>query len=184
MHFADDNFITLRILIDKAIPFLEGLFEPYAEVVYLPGDGFTAEIVQDADALIIRTRTKCNAALLRGSSVSIIATATIGYDHIDMEYCRENNIKVSTAAGCNARGVLQWFGACLSHLSRRDGWHPRDMRLGVVGVGNVGSLIAEYGAMWGFDVICCDPPRGVEGFVELEEMLPLVDIITFHTPLD
>lgn len=174
----------MKILIDKAIPFLEGLFEPYAEVTYLAGDGFTPEIVHDADALIIRTRTKCNATLLDGSSVRIIATATIGYDHIDLDYCQKNNIKVTTAAGCNARGVLQWVGAGLAYLSKRDGWRPEQIRLGVVGVGNVGSLIAEYGEMWGFDVVCCDPPRGVEGFVSLDEMLPTVDIITFHTPLD
>ncbi len=163
---------------------MEALFEPYAEVIYLSGDGFTPEIVKDADALIIRTRTKCDAALLDGSSVSLIVTATIGYDHIDMGYCKQRGIEVTTAAGCNARGVLQWVGAALAHLSTIDGWQPEQMTLGVVGVGNVGSLIAEYSRMWGFKVLCCDPPRGVDGFITLEEMLPQVDIISFHTPLD
>ncbi|MCC8062317.1 MAG: 4-phosphoerythronate dehydrogenase, partial [Rikenellaceae bacterium] len=103
----------MKIVIDDKIPFIRGVFEPYAEVAYLPGGRIDAETVRDADALIVRTRTRCDAALLEGSAVRMIATATIGYDHIDMEYCRERGIRVATAAGCNARGVLQWFCAAL-----------------------------------------------------------------------
>ncbi|MFI3305466.1 MAG: 4-phosphoerythronate dehydrogenase [Rikenellaceae bacterium] len=176
----------MKIVIDSAIPFLEGLFEPYADVRYAVGREFTPDIIRDADALIIRTRTKCDAALLEGSNVSHIATATIGYDHIDLDYCRERGIAVTTAAGCNARGVLQWIGAALVHLSRREGWQPQERRIGVVGVGNVGRLIVEYCRAWGFDVVCCDPPRALteEGFVELDELLGSCDIVSLHTPLD
>ncbi len=175
----------MKIVIDSAIPFLRGVFEPYAEVCYVAGGSFTSELVKDANALIIRTRTRCNKALLEGSSVSHIATATIGYDHIDLGYCAENGIKVTTAAGCNARGVLQWIGAALTLLSENEGWQPQQRTIGVVGVGNVGSLVAKYCRAWGFEVICCDPPRAEreEGFVELEELLPKCDIVTFHTPL-
>ena len=145
-----------------------------------------ASIDGDADALITRTRTKCNAKLLEGSRVRLIATATIGYDHIDIEYCQSHNIEVVTSAGCNSRGVLQWVGGALSHLASQQGWHPAEQTLGVVGVGNIGRLIAEYGTAWGFRVVCCDPPRQrVEGgdFVELTELLKVADIITLHTPL-
>ncbi len=139
--------------------------------------------------MIIRTRTLCNEALLAGSTVKHIATATIGYDHIDLEYCRNNNIEVTTAAGCNARGVLQWIGAALVQLSKvQGGWQPTQKRLGVVGVGNVGHLIEEYATEWGFKVICCDPPRAKaerdNRFVEFEELLQSCDIVTFHTPLN
>ncbi|MFI3320442.1 MAG: 4-phosphoerythronate dehydrogenase [Rikenellaceae bacterium] len=177
----------MRIIIDSAIPYINGLFEPYAEVLYREGSNFLAEEVRDADALIIRTRTRCNAELLRGSRVRHIATATIGFDHIDLDYCRQNGIKVTTAAGCNARGVLHWFGALMSHLSGRDGWQPTQKRLGVVGVGNVGRLIKEYAEAWGFEVVCCDPLRQIAedlDFVELEELLRQCDIVTLHTPLD
>lgn len=95
-----NNKIT--ILADKAIPFLEGVFEPYANVIYIPGGEIDAESVKDADVLMIRTRTKCNAQLLEGSKVKFIATATIGTDHIDFPYCDSHGIVVRNAPGCNA----------------------------------------------------------------------------------
>ena len=94
----------MKIVADKNVPFLEGVFEPYADVIYLDGKEISREVLMDADAMIIRTRTKCNAALLDGTSVKMIATATIGTDHIDLEYCREKGIKVHNAEGCNAGG--------------------------------------------------------------------------------
>ncbi|MFR9636563.1 MAG: 4-phosphoerythronate dehydrogenase [Rikenellaceae bacterium] len=179
------KFITeVKIIIDSAIPFIEGVFEPFATVVYVAGSKIDREDVRDADALIVRTRTRCDKNLLEGSTIKHIATATIGYDHIDLDYCAKSGIEVTTAAGCNSRGVLQWVGAALSLLSKMEGWQPRQKVLGVIGVGNVGRLIEEYGRAWGFEVICCDPPRGVEGFLELDELLSRADIISLHTPLD
>ena len=178
----------MKIVIDNAIPFLEGVLEPYAEIRYLPGREIAARDVRDADALIVRTRTRCDAALLDGSRVRFIATATIGFDHIDLDYCRRRQIGVATAAGCNARGVLQWIAAVLHHLSQRDGWHPAEKTLGVVGAGHVGELVRRYVASWGFRVLTCDPPRAArEGggdFVPLEEVARHCDLVTFHTPLD
>ncbi len=176
----------MKITIDNAIPFIAGVFEPYAEVQYLAGERFDAESVRDSDALIVRTRTKCNAALLDGSRVHLIATATIGYDHIDLDYCRVRDIEVATAAGCNSRGVLQWVAAALKSVIERNGSQPNDHRLGIVGVGNIGRLVEEYGRRWGFDVVCCDPPRArVEGgdFRSIDEVAASCDIITFHVPL-
>ena len=177
----------LKIIADSAIPFLEGVLDSWAEVRRLPGAVITATDVRDADALIIRTRTRCNAALLDGSRVGFIATATIGFDHIDLEYCRRRGIGVATAAGCNARGVLQWAGAVLHYLSREQGWSPAERTLGVVGVGHVGSLVSEYARRWGFRVVCCDPPREERerlGFLPLEQVAEQADLLTFHTPLD
>ena len=177
----------MRVLIDSAIPFLRGVLEPFAEVEYLEGNAFTKERVAEADALIVRTRTRCNSTLLEGSKVQFIATATIGYDHIDLDYCREHNIAVSTSAGCNARGVLQWVSAALALLAKRDNFAPSERTLGIVGVGNVGSIVKEYAELWGFRTICSDPPRqereGLD-FVSLEEVLRQADIVTLHTPLD
>lgn len=175
------------IVADSAIPFLRGVFEPRAEVRYLPGARIAAKDVAAADALVVRTRTRCDAALLEGSSVRLIVTATIGFDHIDLEWCAAHGIEVRTAAGCNARGVLQWVAAVLVFLSREQGWEPCERTLGIVGVGHVGSLVREYAAAWGFGVVCCDPLRAArEGgdFVSLEEVARRADIVTFHTPLD
>lgn len=177
----------MKIVADSAIPFLRGVLEPYAEVVYLPGSAIAPGDVRDADALVVRTRTRCGAALLAGSRVRFIATATIGFDHIDLEYCRRQGIRLVTAAGCNARGVLQWIGAVLVFLSRTQGWQPERKTLGIVGVGHVGSLVKSYAETWGFRVLCCDPPREERercGFLPLETVAAEADLLTFHTPLD
>ncbi|MFI3327612.1 MAG: 4-phosphoerythronate dehydrogenase [Rikenellaceae bacterium] len=181
----------MKIVIDSAIPFIEGLFEPFAEVLYRQGAAISKDDVIDADALIIRTRTRCDESLLEGSKVRHIATATIGYDHIDLAYCTANNIEVTTAAGCNARGVLQWVAAALVEICKNSKFQEQPT-IGVVGVGNVGRLVEKYAKLWGFNVTCCDPPRAEKeaqtelgsAFTTFEELLPQVDILTFHTPLD
>lgn len=176
----------MKIVIDDKIPFIRGVFEPYAEVVYLPGNTIEARDVRNADALIIRTRTRCNTTLLEGSRVRLISTATIGYDHIDLAYCREHGIAVSTAAGCNARGVLQWVFAALQALDIR----PTGTTLGIIGVGHVGGAVRAAAEAVGFNVLCCDPPRqqrhepGTEHFVSVTELLQQADVVTVHVLLD
>lgn len=177
----------MKIVADNQIPYLADVLAREAQVVTMDGEGITPREVRDADILLVRTRTRCDRKLLEGSSVQLICTATIGYDHIDMEWCREQGIEVVTAAGCNARAVLQWVGAVLAlHLSRRAA-EPSDCTLGIVGVGNVGRLVAEYARSWGFKVLCSDPPREeaeglgrAEGFVPLDELLATADIVTLH----
>ena len=166
----------MKIIADSAIPFLRGVLEPFAEVEYLPGTAISAADVRNADALVIRTRTRCDEKLLADSRVKLIATATIGFDHIDTEYCRRHGIEVATAAGCNARGVLQYVAAALVRLSRVQAWEPADKTLGIVGVGHVGSLVEAYARTWGFRVVACDPPREERehgGFARLERAEPL-----------
>lgn len=177
----------MKIIADSAIPFLHGLFEPWGEVCYLPGAAITADDVRDADALVVRTRTRCDEALLGGSRVRLVVTATIGYDHIDTAWCARHGVRVATAAGCNARGVLQWIAAALVYLARCEGWQPAEKTLGIVGVGHVGSLVKEYAEAWGFRVVCCDPPREARercGFLPLEVVAREADLLTLHTPLD
>ena len=177
----------MKIVCDNKIPFIRGVFEPYAEVVYLPGKETTAEVVRDADAIVTRTRTKCDAALLAGSSVKVIATATIGFDHIDTAWCEGNGILWRNAPGCNSWSVKQYIGAVLVTLARRRCLRLSGMTLGVVGVGNVGSKVAKTAEALGMKVLLCDPPRarreGPEGFVSLDELVAASDIVTLHVPL-
>lgn len=178
---------TYKIVADSAIPFLRGVLEPYCTVEYMEGAAINSRDARDADALLIRTRTKCDEELLVGSSVKLIATATIGYDHIDTDYCRRKGIEVATAAGSNARGVLQYVMAALSSLSKTDGWKPKDKTLGIIGVGNIGSIVRRTCTSLGFRVLCCDPPKmeadPLLGYLTLENMLPQCDIVTIHVPL-
>ena len=178
----------MKIVADKHIPFLEGVFEPYAEVVYIDGREIAHEDIIDADALIIRTRTKCNAALLDGTKVSMIATATIGMDHIDIPYCKEHGIEVHNAQGCNAGGVLQYVFSALYGVAARKGIKLDNATFGIIGVGNVGKKVEEMARHLGFNVLLCDPPRaaaeGEEGFCSLEHLLANSHIVTMHVPLD
>lgn len=178
----------MKIVADKDIPFLEGVFEPYAEVVYKTGSAIAAADVADADALIVRTRTRCDASLLDGSSVRMIATATIGMDHIDQEYCRTHGIHVENAAGCNAGGVMQYVFSALYGVGARKGIKLEDCTFGIIGVGHVGSKVEAMARYLGFNVLLCDPPRaaaeGPEKFCSLEYLLENSDIVTMHVPLD
>ena len=177
----------MKIVIDNKIPFIKGALEPFAEVVYLAGKDTTPEVVKDADALITRTRTICNEALLKGSAVKAIATATIGFDHIDTAWCEANGIAWSNAPGCNSWSVKQYIGSVLAVLAQKHGLDLSTLTLGVVGVGNVGSKVAEVGRAYGMKVLLNDPPRqrkeGPEGFVSLDELTAKSDIITVHVPL-
>lgn len=178
----------MKIVIDNKIPFIRGVFEPFADVVYLPGRETTAEVVKDADALITRTRTICNESLLKGSSVKVIATATIGYDHIDTAWCESNGISWTNAPGCNSWSVKQYMASILVTLAARYGLELDKMTLGVIGVGNVGSKVAEVASLIGMKVLLNDPPRarreGGDAFVGLDELLAQADIITVHVPLE
>lgn len=178
----------MKIVADKHIPFLEGVFEPYAEVVYIDGRSITHDDIVDADAMIIRTRTRCNAELLDNTRVRIIATATIGTDHIDLPYCSERGIEVHNAEGCNAGGVMQYVFSALYGVAARKSIRLDGMNFGIIGVGNVGRKVEEMASYLGFNVLRCDPPRasveGEEGFCSLEYLLANSQIVTLHVPLD
>ena len=178
----------MKIVADKLVPFLEGVFEPYAEVVYIDGREITHDDIVDADALIIRTRTKCNARMLEGTKVTMIATATIGMDHIDLDYCREHGIEVHNAQGCNAGGVMQYVFSALYGVAARKGIKIDGATMGIIGVGHVGKKIEEMARYLGFNVLLCDPPRaeaeGEENFCSLEYLLANSQIVSMHVPLN
>lgn len=177
----------MKFIADKDIPFLSGVFEPYAEVIYKNGKDICHEDLIDADAVITRTRTVCNSELLGGTSVKAVATATIGTDHIDLEWCAGHGIEVHNAPGCNAGGVMEYVYSALYGLAARKGLLLDGLTLGIIGVGNVGKKIEEMGKHLGFNILRCDPPRaeaeGPDGFCSLEELLEQSDIVTMHVPL-
>lgn len=178
----------MKIIADDKIPFLKNVLEPFIDVEYYPGNKIDSSIVRDADALIIRTRTKCNADLLDGSSVKLITTATIGFDHIDTTYCKAKGIKWTNAPGCNSGSVMQYIAAALVFWAKQNNIVLGDRTIGVVGVGNVGSKVARLAEGLGMRVLLNDPPRervsGACGFVSLKGILRDADIITTHVPLN
>jgi len=171
------------VVADRDIPFLSGVLEPWFEVRYLAGRAIAPADVRDAVALLVRTRTRCDAVLLEGSAVRFVATATIGTDHIDLPYCASRGIAVASAPGCNATAVAQYIRAALRALSLdRPG-----TTLGIIGIGHVGKLVAEVGRNAGMHVLLNDPPRaaaeGPAGFTPLPDLLAQSDVVTLHIPL-
>jgi len=178
----------MKVVADDKIPFLKGVLEPYCDsVVYLPGGKTRPEDVADADALITRTRTKCNEKLLAGSKVKFIATATIGFDHFDTAWLDAAGITWTNAPGCNSSSVKQYITSVLLNLAADHGIALRGKTLGVVGVGNVGSKVAAAGRALGMNVLLNDPPRaekeGAGEFVSLERIQAEADFVTLHVPL-
>ena len=150
----------MKVIVDNKIPYIREVMPHVADdVIYLPGEGFTPEAVKDADALIIRTRTRCNRQLLEGSRVRFIGTATIGFDHIDTDYCRNAGITWSNCPGCNAGAVEQYVHASLLLLEQEKGIRLSEACLGIIGVGHVGSRIAAMAQRLGMRVLLNDPPR-------------------------
>ncbi len=178
----------MKIVADDKIPFLRGALEKFAEIKYLPGKDITNELIRDADALLVRTRTKCNEELLKGTNVKFIGTATIGFDHIDIHYCDNNKIKWTNAPGCNSYSVQQYITAALLRISKDHHLKLGDRTLGIIGVGNVGSKVEKAAKALGMKVLLNDPPRqrreGKKNFVLLGDILYNSDIITVHVPLN
>lgn len=200
----------MKIVVDDKIPYIrEALSQMADEVVCLAGTRISAADVRDADALVVRTRTRCDEALLSGSRVSFVATATIGFDHIDADYLSRAGIEWMSCPGCNAASVAQYVRSVLLLLRRDRGRRLEDMTLGVVGCGHVGSRVARAALGCGMRVMLCDPPRVLAGdtaaieprcvavraadggssavpvpeFVGMDVIERECDVITFHVPL-
>lgn len=175
---------NIRLIIEKNIPFVKGLLDPYAAVQYLAPEDITPKAVREIDGMVIRTRTRCDEALLAKSECKMIATATIGTDHIDKDYCKRRSITVVNAPGCNAPAVAQYVFATLLNVINRP---LNTYTIGIVGVGHVGSIVEQWARSLEMKVLRCDPPRqraeGGDGWADLDTIAREADIITFHTPL-
>lgn len=175
---------NVNLIIESKVPFVRGLLDPYATVRYLDPEAITPKAVADADGLIIRTRTRCDEALLGRSEVKFIATATIGTDHIDADWCASRGITTVNAPGCNAPAVAQYVFGTIMQLTNRP---LPGQTIGIVGVGHVGSIVERWARGLDMRVLRCDPPRqraeGGDDWASLERIAAEADIITFHTPL-
>lgn len=204
---SDPNIISRdvkTIIIESHIPFVGDAFEGVAQTRILPSEEITPESVRDADALLVRTYNRCDKALLDGSRVSFVGTATIGTDHLDLDWLAANGIETVNAPGCNAPAVAQWVLASILTIYPE----PEGMTVGIVGVGHVGTIVDAWCRRLGMKTLLCDPPRAEKecgaprnttdckpanpacgaseasapSFVTLDEIAAHADIITFHTP--
>ena len=172
------------IVVDQHIPFIAEAVQrewPQVDIFPLKPEEIDASAVKDADVLIVRTRTRVNASLLEGSQVRLVCTATIGFDHIDTDYCETHGIRWMSCPGCNAQAVCDYIEEAIEEFSHQPSAISRQT-IGVVGVGHVGSLVAKMAERKGLKVLLNDPPKGMG--VSLKEIAAQCDIITFHVPLD
>ncbi len=176
----------MKIVADSKIPFVREAFADVAEVVALDTQAITRDAVCDADALLVRSETTVDNALLHGSSVRFIGTATIGTDHVDTDYLEQQGIGFASAPGSNANSVAEYIVTALLVLSQRLGFALEGRTLGVVGIGNVGSIVVKYGQALGMKVLQNDHPlaraTGNPIYRSLDELMD-ADIITIHVPL-
>lgn len=177
----------MHIIADENIPLVQEFFSELGSIETLPGRSMTREQIQKADVLLVRSITNVNQALLEGTKVRFVATATIGCDHIDQEYLSANNIGFANAPGCNANSVVEYVLSVLSLLSDQEDFILKDKTIGIIGAGNVGGRLKDRLEEIGLNVLVNDPPRaeaeGAEGFTDLDELLERSDIISMHTPL-
>ena len=178
----------MKIVIDKSIPFTEGIFEPFAEVLYKDGPMICREDLMDADAMLIRTRTRCDAALLEGTKVKIISTATSGTENIDVAYCQNKGIYFKNASGCNAGGVSNYVFSAIYGSAAKKSIPLGGLTLGIIGLGSTGQRVESMGRALGFKILRCDPHKAAiewyTQFCELDELLANSDIVTLHIPLN
>ena len=177
----------MKILVDENMPYARELFSRLGEVKAVAGRPVPVEALNDADALMVRSVTKVNEALLSGKAIKFVGTATAGTDHVDQAWLQRAGIGFSAAPGCNAIAVVEYVFSALLMLAERDGFALRDRTVGIVGVGNVGGRLHKRLEALGIKTLLCDPPRadrGDEGdFRPLDELVQEADILTFHTPL-
>ncbi len=176
----------LNILIDENIPFEKKIFSGLGNVKTIHGRKIDNKAVMDFDVLIVRSITKVNEELLKGTSIKFVGTATVGIEHIDRHYLQKNNIGFADAKASNARSVFEYVITALFHYCSKNNLNIEKIVLGVVGVGNIGSLVADASEKIGIRVLRNDPPLKDKGikmkFYELDELLKS-DFITIHTPL-
>ena len=176
----------MKIVADANIPFVKECFSSIGEVTVVGGREMTPGVVADADALVVRSITPVGEELLAGSEVRFVGTATIGFDHIDIDFLGRNNIGFASAPGSNANSAAEYVIAGLLDVGQRYALDLEDRSIGVIGVGNVGSRVAKKCAAIGMDVYLNDPPlqrqTGDAKYLPLEKLFDC-DFITFHTPL-
>jgi len=169
------------------MPFAAEAFSTLGETSIREGRRIGPADVRDAAILAVRSTTRVDRALLAGSAVRFVGTATIGYDHFDVPYLESAGIRWCSAPGCNANSVSEYLVSALLFLARREGFTLRGKTIGVIGVGNVGSLVVEKAKALGMRVLLNDPPRkeatGDPAFLPLVAVLAESDIVTLHVPL-
>jgi erythronate-4-phosphate dehydrogenase len=177
----------MKLVVDENIVQGKEAFEKFGDVSYLGGRNISNESLIDIDALIVRSITKVNEELLNNTKVKFVGTATIGTDHIDLEYLEKKNINFSSAAGCNSYSVAEYVFSAITKIATENNLNLSDKSIGVIGYGNIGTKVVKIANALGMKTVINDPPKERVSkekiFSPLEDALAC-DIVTFHVPLN
>jgi len=175
----------MKIIADENLAFTDYFFAEFAEIQHRAGRTLTHHDVQDADALLVRSVTKVNHALIDQTKIKFVGSATIGTDHLDIQALEQQNIAWSNAPGCNAQAVAEYVITALLHLNADVLEKNKDFTLAIVGLGNVGSRLAVMAQLLGWNVIGYDPYVQLAGIenVSFDALLKRADAISIHVPL-
>ena len=178
----------MKIIADENIPHAREAFAALGEVSTLPGRNMQASDLVDCECLLVRSITRVNADLLDGTAVRFVASATIGTDHIDLDYLAQNNIAFANAPGCNAESASEYMINALFALADKRQFDPFKLTAGIIGHGNVGSRVKNKLDALGINTLVNDPPLQQAGddslnYVSLQTILHECDFITCHVPL-
>jgi erythronate-4-phosphate dehydrogenase len=174
------------IILDENIENARQTFEKLGRIILMQGREIDNNSVKEADFLFVRSITSVNRELLKESKIKFVGTATIGTDHIDIEYLKSSGIGFTSAKGCNSDAVAEYVFMTVFYVAVRKGISLEGKSIGIIGCGNIGSRVEEIAKAFGFKTVVNDPPlareTGGSKFKSLVEALQC-DIVTFHTPL-
>ncbi|WP_371833639.1 4-phosphoerythronate dehydrogenase [Shewanella sp. H8] len=178
----------MKIIADENMPYVEALFGDLGQIEYVNGRTLSPEQVNDADVLLVRSVTKVNAALIENAEkLKFVGSATIGTDHVDVDYLATRNIYFTNAPGCNATAVGEYAFIAMLELAQRFGESLAGKVVGIVGAGNTGTAAAKCLQAYGLKVLLCDPIKALQGdpreFVSLDTIIEQADIISLHVPI-
>lgn len=175
----------MKIIADENLAFTDYFFAEFAEIQHKAGRTLTHTDVQEADALLVRSVTKVNHALIDKTKIQFVGSATIGTDHLDIQALEQQHIAWSNAAGCNAQAVAEYVITALLHLDINLLEKNKTFTLAIVGLGNVGSRLAVMAQLLGWNVIGYDPYVQLENIenVSFDNLLKRADAISIHVPL-
>jgi erythronate-4-phosphate dehydrogenase len=178
----------MNIIADENIPFAKEAFQQLGTVSTLPGREMQQQDLVDCECLLVRSVTRVDQQLLENTKVKFIASATIGTDHIDLDYLQQQGIGFANAPGCNAESASEYVINVLLYLAKQKGFDPFELTAGIVGYGNVGSRVKKKLDALGIHCLINDPPKqdagdDRENYVSLQTILHECDFITLHVPL-
>ncbi|AZG73833.1 4-phosphoerythronate dehydrogenase [Shewanella livingstonensis] len=178
----------MKIIADENMPYVDALFGDLGEIEYVNGRTLSPEQVNDADVLLVRSVTKVNAGLIaHAHKLKFVGSATIGTDHVDVDYLASRNIYFTNAPGCNATAVGEYAFIAMLELAQRFGESLAGKVVGIVGAGNTGTAAAKCLQAYGLNVLLCDPIKAQQGdkreFVSLDTIIEQADIISLHVPI-